>query len=262
MGCTIHEVDSVSEYTIWKNRLVPILAMVDLPHEEDPPINGKEQVLATRYYLRVYPPQRGQVGTILPMRFDIPMAGITAGVARVLLLPSVGYGVNASYRVEYVAWRPVLHRLMVGNKPRIRVPERVVKEEYWKVPHHSGNVMEITIPHLMDRDPIPPGIMNPISVRAIDGRSLHWDIMELPMEGAYDKSLREISMGVELPIGSEYVIEYMAPLTLRDVVLYPDNRTYTEDKPSCHASSQCCPPLTAPWGRLHGTQVTSTPWFS
>lgn len=256
----------IDEYGLWKNRLVPILAVVDLPHEEDPPINGREQVLATRYYLRVHPPQGGlvrpaPVGIVLPTRWDIPMAGITAGVARVLLLPSIGYGVNASYRVEYVAWRPTLKGSMVGNRPRIRVPERVVREEYWKVPHSNAKVMELTLPHLMGRDPIPVGIMSPISVRTVDGRPLTWDIMELPMEGAYDKSLREISIGVELPIGEEYVIEYMAPLTLRDVVLQPSDNTYTEDIRTCHASSQCCPPLTAPWGRLPGTRVTSTPWY-
>jgi len=250
----------MDEYGVWRNRLVPILAIVDLPHEEDPPITGKEQVLASRYYLRIHPPDRGIVGTVLPMRWDIPMAGVTAGVARVLLVPSVGYGINATYRVEYVAWRPILNGVMVKGRARVRVPERVVKEEYWKVPQ-GKNVMHLTQTHVMDRDSIPIGIIKPISVRNGMGAALNWDVVELPLEGTYDKSLREISIRVDIPIGEQYTIEYIAPLTLRDVLLYPNNRTHTEDIPSCHDNSHCYPPLTAPWGRLPSTRVISTPWY-
>lgn len=248
------------EYNVWRNRQVPILAIVDLPHEEDPPITGREQVLATRYYLRIHPPDRGQAGTIPPMRWDIPMAGISAGIARVLLLPSVGYGINATYRVEYVAWRPILNGVMVKGRARVRVPERVVKEEHWKVPQ-GKRVMRLTQTHVMDRDNIPIGVMKPISVTSIGGEDLNWDIAEVPLDGTYDKSLRSITMRVDIPIGEQYIIEYIAPLTLRDVLLYPNDRTHTEDIPRCHANSQCCPPLTAPWGRTPGIQVISTPWY-
>jgi hypothetical protein len=261
--------------SVWDKRKVPILAVVDVPHEEDPPITGKEQVLAARYYLRIYPPQRGQVGVVLPTRWDIPMAGVTAGVARVVLPPSVGYGINSSYRVEYVMWRPILNGVMVGKRARVRVPERVIKEEYWKVPHNHNKVMELQIVHLMERDEIPIGIMNPISVRSApcttDVVAMHcssphdepltWDIMERPLEGTYDKSLRDITMGVNLPMGREYIVEYLMPLTLRDVVQYKPDRTHIGDIGSCHDSSQCCPPLVAPWGRLPGTQGTSTRWY-
>lgn len=248
-------------YDVWKKRLVPILAVVDLPHEEDPPITGMEQILATRYYLRVYTPERGQVGIVLPTRYDIPMAGITAGVARLLLLPSIGYGVNASYRVEYVAWRPIINSVKGASKPRVRVPERVIREEYWKVPHSHCKLMQMKLIHAQDRDPIPAGVMNPVSVTALDGRPLEWDIIEHPLEGAHDKSLRDISIQVDIPIGGEYVVQYMAPLTLRDVVLTPTNRTYTEDIPSCLDSFHCCPPLAAPWAHSLGTRGISTHWY-
>lgn len=249
-------------HDVWKNRLVPILAVVDLPQEEDPPITGMEQVLATRYYLKVYAPERGQVGIVRPTRYDIPMAGITAGVARLLLPPSIGYGVNASYRVEYVAWRPVINTVKVnGTRPRVRVPERVIREEYWKVPHSNCKLMRMQLVHAQDRDPIPAGILNPVSVTAIDGRPLQWDIIEHPLQGTHDKSLRDITIHVDIAIGEEYVIEYMAPLTLRDLVLPPTNRTYTEDIPSCLESSHCCPPVAAPWVHSHGMRGISTPWY-
>lgn len=256
----------MSNCCAWDKRKVPILVVVDLPQEEDPPITGKEQILATRYYLRIHPPKRGQEGSVLPTRWDIPMAGVTAGVARVLLLPSIGYGINASYRVEYVAWRPILNGVMVGTRPRVRVPERVVKEEYWKVPHDRQKLMGMRMLHVMDRDPIPVGIIDPVLVSTLGGEVLEWDIMERPLEGAYDKSLRDITIrvhrnGGDIPMGNEYLIEYMAPLTLRDVVVYKNDRTHTEDIPSCHASSLCCPPLAAPWAHSHGTPGTSTPWF-
>ncbi|WOL31338.1 hypothetical protein [Microcoleus phage My-WqHQDG] len=247
--------------SVWDKRKVPILVISDLPQEEDPPITSREQVLATRYYLRIHPPQRLQGGTVLPTKWDIPMAGVSAGVARVLLLPSIGYGVNASYRVEYVAWRPILNGTMVNGRPRIRVPERVVKEEYWKVPHSMHQVMEMRMVHHMDRDTIPVGMISPISVRTLAGEPLEWDILELPMGGTHDKSLRDISIKVDIPIGEEYIIEYIQPLTLKDVVIQRFDRTHTEDIPSCHASSHCCPPLPAPWGYLPSTRVTSTPWF-
>lgn len=246
-------------HDVWKNRLVPILAVVDLPHEEDPPITGMEQILATRYYLRVYAPERGQAGIVLPTRYDIPMGGVTAGVARLLLLPSIGYGVNASYRVEYVAWRPVINGAKVGSRPRVRVPERVIREEYWKVPHGSRQLMRMQLVHAQDRDTIPAGIIKPVSVTAVDGRPLRWDIIEHPLAGTHDKSLRDITITVSLPIGGEYVIEYMAPLTLRDVVLPPTNRTYTED--ICRDSFLCCPPLAAPWAHSHGMRGISTHWY-
>jgi hypothetical protein len=255
---------------VWRNRLVPILAVVDLPHEEDPPITGMEQILATRYYLRVYTPDRGRAGIVLPTRYDIPMAGVTAGVARLLLPPSIGYGVNASYRVEYIAWRPIINGVKVlgqpltggkvgGTRPRVRVPERVIREEYWKVPHTGRRLMRMQLVHAMDRDPIPAGILNPVSVTALDGRPLQWDIIEHPLQGTHDKSLRDITITVNLPIGGEYVIEYMAPLSLRDVVLNPTNRTYTED--ICPDSFPCCPPLTAPWVHSRGMRGISTPWY-
>ena len=247
--------------TVWDKRKVPILVITDLPQEEDPPITGREQVLANRYYLRIHPPQREQAGVVLPSKWDIPMAGITAGIARVVLPPSDGYGVNASYRVEYVAWRPILNGVMVGNRPKVRVPERVVKEEYWKVPHHKRVAMEMTMLHVMDRDPLPIGVMNPISVRDSKGEDLEWDILEMPMQGAYDKSLRDITIRVNLPIGEEYIVEYLAPLTLKDVVIQPHNRTHTEDITLCHANSLSCPPLVAPWGTLPSTRVISTHWY-
>jgi hypothetical protein len=247
-------------YDIWKKRLVPILGVLDLPHEEDPPITGMEQILATRYYLRVYAPERGQAGIVLPTRYDIPMAGVTAGVVRLLLPPSIGYGVNASYRVEYVAWRPLINGMKVGGvRPRVRVPERVIREEYWKVPDRRNKLMRMQLVHAMDRDPIPAGIIKPVSVTTLDGRPLQWDIIEHPLEGTHDKSLRDITIHVDIPVGSEYVIEYMAPLSLGDVVLPPTNRTYTED--ICRDSSLCCPPLAAPWVHSHGMRGINTPWY-
>jgi hypothetical protein len=241
-------------------RLVPILVEVSLPQEEDPPLTGKEQVLSNRYYLRVHRPTIGVEATLVPYKWHIPIGGITSGVARVLLPPSVGYGYNASYRVEYVAWRPILNSVLVKGRPRIRVPEVVVKEEYWKVPQRSNIIINLEKVHLQDRDSVPSAIIDPISVRALDGRPLEWDIVEHVLDGAYDKSLRDISIWVgDLPIGERYVIEYVAPLTLRDVLLTQSSRL--QDTSICRESSLCCPPLVAPWHITSGTQAISTPWF-
>lgn len=249
---------------VWSNRLVPILAVTDLPQEEDPPITGSEQVLATRYYLRVHLPHRGIPGAVPPQRWDVPMAGITAGIARLLLPPSVGYGANASYRVEYVAWRPVINATPIkvangGTRARVRVPERVVREEYWHIPHDRLDAVLLSMVHLTDRDPLPVAVIDPLSVRTPSGEPLVWDIVQRPLEGTYDNSLRDITISVGVPIGQEYVIEYRAPLTLRDVQVHPNDRTHTED--ICRDSSLCCPPLVAPWGRLPSTQVISTRWY-
>lgn len=57
------------------------------------------------------------------------------GVIRLSLPPTVGFGVNSSYRVEYYYWRPVIYP--EGFTP-VSAPAQRLRTEYWRVPNRLG----------------------------------------------------------------------------------------------------------------------------
>ena len=101
---------------------------IDLYTENtDPSTNTKIKLLAPRYYVLIHSPANKFQAT---KKINIEKAphSINKNQLRVELEPSIGYGINACYRVEYWEWVPVL------NSPSSIPTTKKVHEEYWYVP--------------------------------------------------------------------------------------------------------------------------------
>lgn len=95
-----------------------------------------------QYYLLIHPPRTAnQVNQlpVSPIRVSIPNIGHLSRKVRLQLAPSVGYGVNSCYRVEYWEWRKpiVAEDVVLTSMPKISKTR--VKEEYWWVPSPDGD---------------------------------------------------------------------------------------------------------------------------
>lgn len=82
--------------------------------------------LAPRYYVLIHRPVTLPGPTI---KIDIHKspASLLHNKLRVALPPSVGYGINASYRVEYWEWTPLLNI-------DAQITKKLIRTEYWYVP--------------------------------------------------------------------------------------------------------------------------------
>lgn len=82
--------------------------------------------LAPRYYVLIHRPNTLPGPTI---KIDIHKspASLLNNKIRVALPPSVGYGINASYRVEYWEWTPLINI-------DAQITKKLIRTEYWYVP--------------------------------------------------------------------------------------------------------------------------------
>jgi len=83
-------------------------------------------ILAPRYYVLIHRPVTLPGPTI---KIDIHKspASLLHNKLRVALPPSVGYGINASYKVEFWEWRPLINH-------DARITNKLISTEYWYVP--------------------------------------------------------------------------------------------------------------------------------
>lgn len=145
-----------------KRRHTPILCQLDdliINNIEDPPLPEDLSditdpiYLAPRYYLKIFPPSTYNSNSSISSKnliHHIPRSGILSGVLQLKLRPSVGYGINSCYRVEYWEWQkfilpkgyslsghPSKNRL-AKDKPQY--PHHLIKEEHWYIPTADGSI--------------------------------------------------------------------------------------------------------------------------
>jgi hypothetical protein len=145
-----------------KRRNTPILCELDSlvsdgredpPLPEDPLDISDPIYLAPRYYLKIFPPNTSNSNSSIyspSLIHHIPRSGILSGTLQLLLRPSIGYGVNSCYRVEYWEWQKILlpkNYSLSGHptknklaKDRPQYPHRLIKQEYWYVPNADGSI--------------------------------------------------------------------------------------------------------------------------
>ena len=97
----------------------------------NPPYLNFQFVLAPRYYLKIYSPKDQNLSTIKIPIHKSPASHLK-NKARILLSPSLSYGINSSYKVEYIEWIPLLEYTADISK-------KIVKTEYWYIPTLDEN---------------------------------------------------------------------------------------------------------------------------
>lgn len=88
-------------------------------------------ILAPRYYLLIRSPLDQNLPT-LKVKIHKSIASLLKDKARILLNPSLSYGINSCYTVEYWEWIPNL------NLPA-EISKRKLKTEYWYIPILDNN---------------------------------------------------------------------------------------------------------------------------
>lgn len=96
--------------------------------EPDLILAAKPYVLAPRYYLVIHPPKNNpnQFKITVPIHKEANSS--LRNQFRVELEPSTGWGVNATYKVEYWQWTPLI------NKPLNTIKKECILVEHWYVP--------------------------------------------------------------------------------------------------------------------------------
>ena len=88
--------------------------------------NTLPYILAPRYYLEIHSP-RNQSGPSFKVPIHKSSRSLLKDKVRIALKPSVGWGINASYKVDYWEWIPNVNLPAVPTK-------RKLSTEYWYVP--------------------------------------------------------------------------------------------------------------------------------
>lgn len=203
----------------------------------DPPPDGTiPQPLGSRFYIKLFPPASSP--NKQPIKYHIPYAGITKGILRLNLCPSTHSGVNGSYKAEYWESRP-----MYPINRGLSIKDRLVREEFWHIPFGrccEGRVEMLrsdvcTIQDNVDIFPFPEclSIIQITKVYSdVDWR--FYTLEEYSPPGLIQLGQGRpighigISWGTIKPrTGTGYVVEYLKPYTLCDLLNSPSNHWYT-----------------------------------
>lgn len=109
----INEADSLSPY-------------LDLNLYTPPLVLNKPYILAPRYYLLIHSPADQYLPT-LKIHIHKSDESLLKNQARLLLTPSISYGINSAYKIEYWEWRPIINS-------SADITHKKIKTEYWYVP--------------------------------------------------------------------------------------------------------------------------------
>lgn len=102
-----------------------------------PPIEERTDniILSPRYYILIYSPvcQNSSSSTNKPLlKIDLHRKGLLKNTVRLSLKPSIGYGINSCYRLEFWKWYPV-NVISEAKKPK-RLTQEFIKQEYLYIP--------------------------------------------------------------------------------------------------------------------------------
>lgn len=89
-------------------------------------ISNAPYSLAPRYFIIIHRPVT-QPGPTIKINIHKTPASLLHNKLRVALPPSIGYGINASYKVEYWEWKPLINI-------DAQITNKLIHTEYWYVP--------------------------------------------------------------------------------------------------------------------------------
>ncbi|MBD2201798.1 hypothetical protein H6G33_10605 [Calothrix sp. FACHB-1219] len=117
--------------------ILPIEPIVDIPNSNEEIELLEEPIISnTYYYLIIYPPQTNNSLTNLPapsIKVHIPTNSLVKGKVRLKLPPSIGFGINACYKIEYWQWnKTVVPTDYIKFAPKIF--PKLIHIEYWHIP--------------------------------------------------------------------------------------------------------------------------------
>ena len=92
----------------------------------DTVIQTTPYLLSPRYYILIHRPSN-QPGPSIRIDLHKSPISLLRNKIRVSLEPSIGWGVNGSYKVEYWEWIPNINLAAIPSKKRVR-------SEYWYIP--------------------------------------------------------------------------------------------------------------------------------
>lgn len=143
-------------------RYTPLLIELDdliISHIEDPPLPedlldiDNPIYLSPRYYIKIFrPPTTNTTGSLSSegQIYPIQRSGVLANKLQLQLRPSIGYGINSCYRVEYWQWEKILlprgYSLtgVVGknklSKDKPQYKHKMIRQEYWYIPNADGSL--------------------------------------------------------------------------------------------------------------------------
>lgn len=182
------------------------------------------------------------------LTFNIPTHSSLQYKVRIQLPPSLGYGINSCYKVEYFEWqRPY----QAGRMPHLsKIQKRKVYEEYWRVPTSdkvylqsyrdyqyykvstktesitltkSEGLQDSLLNHLnvIDIQSIVQGNQQYTNWKLADN-SLYWRPYFEPLVNPVENPSTTPTVAIEWLAGSkpsgEYQVNYIKPLTLEDIL--------------------------------------------
>lgn len=111
-----------------------------VPTSQQELIDLQEAVISSpNYYLKIYfPVNLSDLNKVKldSFQINIPLDKTLNNQVRLALPPSIGYGLNSCYKVEYWEWtKPYVP--FQFNRADTRIMKRQVYEEYWRVPTHD-----------------------------------------------------------------------------------------------------------------------------
>lgn len=93
-------------------------------------------VMAPRYYLRVKPPLiTNEVGVLPVSTIPIQRRVNNTHYVSTSLVPTVGYGINCTYTVEYWSWTPIVKGALYTKT--VKPSRQLLRVEHWLVPCHN-----------------------------------------------------------------------------------------------------------------------------
>ena len=247
----------------FSDKSYPNLFKKQTPTSQQELLELQESIISsTNYFIKIYFPENFTQFNGLKkdqLQFNIPLDPKLNNQMRLGLVPSIGYGVNSCYKVEYWEWsRPFYPGQF--KRTDTRIIKKQVYEEYWRIPNFNKKYFYdyLSWKKYIPRYDCPPKltliksdsnldslidhleIINIISIkqdkqkftnfRLVDD-SLYWvppfEALPNPMLPAtYQAPESTVAIewlgGVTPEIGTEYEVTYIKPLSLEDIVYIDD----------------------------------------
>lgn len=224
--------------------VVNIDSQLDVNQLNKPELSAKEYQVKIKFPANTNLPKRGEIS------FNIPTHPSLQSKVRVQLPPSIGYGINSCYTVEYYEWQRPYE---AGKVPYLsKIQKQLVHTEYWRVPtsdkfyllsyndyylyKSNSKVETIKLTRTNTNFDLLIDNLDVIDIKSITqngieftnwkliDNSLYWRPYFEPLVNPDPTPSTEPTVAIEWlngdkpVVGSEYEVSYIKPLTLEDIV--------------------------------------------
>ena len=211
---------------------------------------SKPKLSAKEYQIKIKFPVNYNVVRRKDIEFNIPTHPSLEYKVRLQLPPSIGYGINSCYTVEYYEWQRPYE---AGKVPYLsKIQKKLVYKEYWRIPTSDkfyllsindynnykvnlntqkvkltkSNTLQDSLLNnldIIDIQSINQNIINFTNWKLIDN-SLYWRPYFIPLVNSNPPEIDKPTISIEWLEGdkpieeSEYEINYIKPLSLEDII--------------------------------------------